>query len=335
MKALIVGGGSIGKRHLQNLAALGIEELALVEPDEMRRSSLKRELRLSDFADIEDGLRWSPDVVVIASPSHLHVRQSLLVAQEGFDLFIEKPLSHDDAGLKELKALVEKRNLISLVGCNMRFHPGPSKVKQLIQEERLGKLLFARVHSGSYLPDWRPDSDYRQNYAAREETGGGCILDCIHEIDLARWYMGEIEEVSCMAGHFSSLEIDTEDLAILVCRHVSGTISEIHLDYVQRTYERGCQIVGEAGTVFWDFMDKQVRWYEAASGHWTCFDQPASWLVNQMYVDEMKHFLECVRLRKQTILPVSEAASLLRTVFAAKQSARTRAVVSLPGLTPA
>ncbi len=147
-------------------------------------------------------------------------------------------------------------------------------MKQLLDEKRLGKLLFARVHCGSYLPDWRPGTDYRQNYAAREETGGGCILDCIHEIDLARWYLGEVEEVSCTAGHLSALEIDTEDVAILVCRHSNGAISEIHLDYVQRTYERGCQIVGEKGTIFWDFTNKQVRWYDATRGQWEIFDQP-------------------------------------------------------------
>ena len=200
-------------------------------------------------------------------------------------------------------------------------------MKQLLEEKRLGKVLFARVHCGSHLPDWRPGTDYRQNYAAKEETGGGCIFDCIHEIDLTRWYLGEVEEVSCTAGHVSSLEIDTEDVAILVCRHPGGAISEIHLDYVQRTYERGCQIVGETGTIFWDFMGKQVRWYDATCGRWEIFDQPASWQVNQIYLDEMRHFLECVQAREQTVLPLPEAVSVMQIAFAAKQSARQRTAI--------
>src|SRR5262249_30026105 len=154
--------------------------------------------------------------------------------------------------LLELKSLVREKKLTSLVGCNMRFHPGPARVKQLLEEEALGKILFARIHAGSYLPEWRPGSDYRSNYAAKAATGGGCLLDCIHEIDLARWYLGEVESVYCCAGHLSSLEMETEDVASLICQHTNGAVSEIHLDYVQRTYERGCQIVGEQGSIFWD-----------------------------------------------------------------------------------
>lgn len=308
---------------------LGVEHMGLVEPDEPRRKLLTQELSLAGFADLEAGLRWLPDFVLIATPTHLHLEQALNVARHGFDLFIEKPLSHNGAGLDELAEAVEKMKLVTLVGCNMRFHPGPSKVKQLLDEKQLGRILFARIHCGSYLPDWRPGTDYRQNYAARDETGGGCILDCIHEIDLARWYLGEVQEVVCVAGHLSSLEIETEDVAILVCRHTSGAISEIHLDYVQRTYERGCEIVGELGTIFWDFRGQQVRWYEAASDQWSTFDQPASWQVNQTYLDEMQHFLECVRARKESVLPVAEAVSLMRIVFAAKQSAQQGSVAPI------
>ena len=85
-----------------------------------------------------------------------------------------------------------------------------------------------------------------------------------------------------MASHLSSLEIRTEDVAALLCRHTSGTISEIHLDYVQRTYERGCQIVGEQGTIFWDFDSQQVRLFEAENRQWVTFPQPAGWELNQM-----------------------------------------------------
>jgi predicted dehydrogenase len=335
MKALVLGGGSIGKRHLHNMKALGVEQLGLVEPDAARRELLSQELHLSAFANLEDGLLWSPDFVLIATPTHLHVEQANRVAQGGFDLFVEKPLSHNSEGLEALSKLVDEKKLVSLVGCNMRFHPGPAKVKQLLDEKRLGRILFARVHCGSYLPEWRPGSDYRRNYAAKEATGGGCILDCIHEIDLARWYLGDVEEVSCTAGHLSSLEIETEDIAILVCRHRGGAISEVHLDYVQRTYERGCQLVGEAGSIFWDFTGKQVRWYDAASGGWKVFDQGASWQVNQIYLDEMQHFVECVRSRKQTVLPIREAVSVMQIAFAAKQSARQRAAVSIGKTLPA
>ncbi len=330
MKGLVVGCGSIGKRHLQNLKSLGVSDLGVVESDAERRECTARELGVATFSALGDGLRWSPDFAVIATPTHLHIEQALEVASHGSALFVEKPLSHVCAGISDLARAVKRHGLVSMVGCNMRFHPGPRKVKELIEEGRLGKILTARIHVGSYLPAWRPGNDYRTNYAARAETGGGCILDCIHEIDLARWYLGEVVDVFCRAGHLSSLEIATEDVAVLVSRHSSGALSEVHLDYVQRTYERGCQIAGADGSLFWDFREKQVRWYDAASDNWTTYEQSAGWQLNQMYIDEMRHFLDCVGERKETILPVAEAVRVMDLVFAAKQSASEGRVIALP-----
>ena len=335
MRGLVVGGGSIGSRHLRNLQTLGAGPLGLVEPDAARRDAIAAELSsgipVAGFSRLQEGLDWSPQFVVVATPTHLHAEQTLEIVRAGLPVFVEKPLSHTAAGLAEISDLVESKHLTSLVGCNMRFHPGPAKVKQLLEEKRLGKILFARIHTGSYLPEWRPNSDYRRNYAARVETGGGCIMDCIHEIDLARWYLGEMQSVFCCAGHLSELEIDTEDVAILVCRHASGAMSEIHLDYVQRTYERGCQIVGESGSIFWDFNDKSVRCYDADSKKWTTYAQPETWQVNQMYIDEMQHFLACLKENRQTTLPIPEAAALMQVVFAAKASAGQGKMVAVGG----
>lgn len=329
MKALVVGGGSIGARHLRNLRQLGVEGLALVESEATRRGEVAAQIALKPFAELQNGLDWSPDFVVVATPTHLHADQTLQIVRAGFPIFVEKPLSHTSEGLAEICRLVERKNLLSLVGCNMRFHPGPAQVKQLLDERRLGRILFARVHTGSYLPEWRPGTDYRSNYAAHVETGGGCILDCIHEIDLTRWYLGEVESVSCLAAHVSSLEIETEDVAVLVCRHANGVMSEIHLDYVSRTYERGCQIVGEHGSIFWDFNAKTVRWYDAVTKQWTSYVQPESWEVKQMYVDEMKHFLNCLVEHRPTTLPIPDAAALMQVVFAAKESSAQGKVVSV------
>lgn len=329
MKALVVGGGSIGTRHLRNLKKLGVASLAVVETDGARREAVSAEIGASSFASLADGLRWEPDFAVVASPTNLHIEQALAIARLGVALFVEKPLAHTARGLLELVELVEKKQLTSLVGCNMRFHPGPAKVKQLLDEKRLGKILFARVHAGSYLPEWRPNSDYRQNYAARVATGGGCLMDCIHEIDLARLYLGEMESVFCCARHVSSLEIETEDVAALICRHAGGAISEIHLDYVQRTYERGCQIVGERGSIFWDFNGKSVRWYDAASKDWETFAQPEAWEMNNMYIEEMKHFLGCVEQKRQTMLPIPDAALLMQAVFAARTSSEQGKMIAV------
>ena len=329
MKALVIGGGSIGTRHLRNLETLRINHLALVEPDDQRREALCQEMRFDGFSRLDQALDWQPDFAIVASPTHLHAEQALEVARRGYHLFIEKPLSHTNDRLRELAEEMEQRNLISLVGCNMRFHPGPATVKELLKQEAVGKLLFARVHTGSYLPEWRPWQDYRNSYSANAAMGGGCLLDCIHEIDLTRWYIGEVEEVFCVAGHLSSLEMDVEDVAALICKHANGALSEIHLDYVQRTYERGCQIVGEQGSIFWDYKGGTVRWFDADQNAWKTFAQPEDWQANQMYVDELKHFLDCAYTGTPTILPVSDAVKVMRIVFAAMASADSGCLVHI------
>ena len=321
MKALVVGGGSIGMRHLNNLVSLGVGPLALVEPDARKCSAVSAGGNIDYFASLSEGLDWDPDFVVIATPSSLHVDQALEAAKRGCHLFIEKPLSISDNGLDELQKEIAKQNLVSLVGCNMRFHPGPSKLKMLLNQGEFGKVLFARIHTGSYLPSWRPDNDYRLSYSANSSLGGGCILDCIHEIDLAMWYLGGVREVYCRAEHISSLEMDVEDVAFLLLKHLNGALSEVHLDYVQRTYERGCHIVGEEGSIFWDFNEALVRWYDASENQWKIFRQNEGWQLNQMYIDEMSHFLRCLKLREKSMLPVSEAIGLMNVVFAAKRSA--------------
>jgi predicted dehydrogenase len=323
MKGLVIGGGSIGSRHLKNLSALGVDQLALVEPDEPRRTALANEVNAVGFSDMKAGFDWQPDFVVIATPSHLHDAAALMAARRGLDLFIEKPLAHTANHLDELSALVVQKNLISMVGCNIRFHPGPMAIKELLENGKLRKILFSRIQVGSYLPEWRPTQDYRRNYAAKAETGGGCILDCIHEIDLALWYLGPASRVFCHAAHVSSLEIETEDVASIILQHTSGATSEIHLDYVQRSYQRDCQIVGELGSIFWDFNDGNVRFYDAGDRKGTVLAQLENWSTNDMYVAEMKHFLSCIESRKQTTLPIPDGTDLMRLVFAAKLSAKT------------
>jgi len=327
-KFLVVGCGSIGRRHLRNLKTLGLDDLQAFDPALENLAQANEETGAKVFTDFETALKQKPDVCFICSPSSLHFEQSLAAAQQNCHLFVEKPLSHNTDGLEELQNEIERRGLISLIGCNMRFHPGPEKVKELLEANVIGKILFARVYTGSYLPEWRPATDYRRSYSARKSLGGGVILDCIHEIDLAFWYSGSVSEVFGIAERLS-LDIETEDTAFLLLRHMNGIFSEIHLDYVQRTYERGCQIVGEAGTIFWNFREKQVRLYRTQGKTWQTFAQPENWELNQMYLDEAQHFLDCLQTGEQTICPVGQAAKILKIALAAKESAEKRTFVKV------
>jgi predicted dehydrogenase len=213
----------------------------------------------------------------------------------------------------------------------MRLHPGLISVKRLLERGVLGRVIALRAEVGQYLPDWRPWQDYRKSYSARREDGGGIILDAIHEFDYCRWLLGEVKTVACFADRLSNLEIDTEDTAAVLVRFASGAIGEIHMDYVQRTSGRGCQVIGEQGTIWWSYPSSEVRWYSAETQKWEVFRGPNDWTPNQMYLDEMRHFLRSVAGQEQSVMDVGEAKRVLDIALGAKLSAEKGCVVKLRG----
>jgi len=300
---------------------------------DIRRDRLEEassQLGFEALHNLDDAWRYSVKAVLITTPPSSHVSLALQIAERRCPLFIEKPLSDRlDNRVATLMKVVKKKNLVTLVGCNMRFHPGIVKVRKLLEQRAIGNIIAARVEAGQYLPDWHPWENYRHTYSASRRLGGGIILDAIHEIDYIRWMLGEIKSIVCFAGKLSRLEIETEDTAAILLRFVNGAIGEVHLDYVQRTYSRTCQIIGEEGTVRWDYATGKVRWYSTATRKWKTFSNPPRWNPNQMYLDEMKHFLRCLSGRDRSTLDVFEASRVLEVATAAKRSARTGKVVEL------
>ena len=328
---LVLGCGSIGKRPIENLRRLGINDIIAFDTQAARAAEVAAGYGIRTVTSLAAAWQQRPDVCLITAPTSLHLALARQAAEQGCHLFIEKPLSHSWHGVEELLAIIARQRLVTLVGCNMRFHPGLRELKRLLTEIAVGRVIAARVEAGQYLPDWHPWEDYRRGYSARSALGGGVILDAIHEIDYLYWLLGPVADAVCLAGKLSQLEIDTEDTAAMLLQFQNGTIGEVHLDYVQRAYRRTCQIIGEEGTIHWDFSAGQVRWYSARTREWSQCENPAGWEVNQMYVDEMEHFLACLAGEAKPELEVSQAAEVLLIALAAKQSAQQRQWIRLEG----
>ena len=326
---LVIGCGSIGKRHIKNLLSLEEKNVLAFDVRPDRRHEIKSHLGVDVVDDLEAAWSIHPDVAVITVPTSMHIPLAITTAEHGCHMFIEKPLSHNLNGLEGLLDAVKRKNLVTLVGCNMRFHPCLKHIKNLIMDKVIGKITAMRVEFGQYLPDWHPWEDYRHGYSARQELGGGIILDAIHELDYIRWILGEIETVACISGKLGNLEIDTEDTAAILLRFVNGTIGEIHIDYIQRTYSRTCHIIGEEGTIRWDYKTGTVNLYCAESKKWQSYQSPMDWEPNHMYLEELRHFLRCLKREEKPCLDVFEAARVLLVALAAKESANTERFVKL------
>ena len=208
----VLGCGSIGNRHLRNLSALGCTGLVAFDPDPQVGATVARESGIPVTSSIDEVWEWSHAIALIAAPTNHHIELALAAAQTGCHLFIEKPLSHTLENLSPIVEEVERRGLVSMVGCNMRFHPGPSQVKWWLNDGIIGKIMSARIQTGSYLPGWRPQQDYRTSYSASQEWGGA-VLDCIHEIDLALWLLGDGTVTAAVTRPASSLELKTDGLS--------------------------------------------------------------------------------------------------------------------------
>jgi predicted dehydrogenase len=326
---LVLGAGSIGRRHLANLRALGVKRLAACDPDKQRLRHVASELGVDCFDDLQTALSdWRPVVVFICTPPVYHIEQALAAIRAGAHVFVEKPLSGRIAqDIDELEREANARNCLVQVGYNLRFHPGLQKIKELLDQGMIGEVLWAHAEAGQYLPDWRPWQDYRQSYTARSSLGGGILLDGSHELDYVLWLLGHPAEVLCMAGKVSSLEVDVEDCACVLLRMEHGAIVEIHLDFVQRGYSRHCKIAGEKGTLMWDFSAREVRCFDGGSKEWHSF--PYSFEPNEMYLAEVRHFLDCIASGQRPHVGIREAVRVLHLVSAAKESAERSTARSL------
>jgi predicted dehydrogenase len=269
MKFLMIGLGGIGQRHLRNLRALAgpsaeilayrVRRLSHVLSDQLQIASdagLEEQYGVRVFADLDAALSERPDAAMICNPTSLHVPVAMAAASMGCHLFLEKPLSHNLDGVDELIRCVEQKNLVGLVGYQMRFHPCLQRLRNMLRDRAIGDIVAVRAEVGEYLPGWHPYEDYRQMYASRADLGGGVILSQIHELDYLYWLFGMPRRLMAVGGHLSGLEIDVEDTAsILMECAVDGRPIPIHLhqDYVQRPPSRTCQIIGNAGKILVDF----------------------------------------------------------------------------------
>lgn len=254
MRVLLTGLGSIGKRHARLLREHGRE----IELLAYRSGGKTDESGITEYTDIQTALDAGPGVAFITNPTHLHVETALRCARADCHLFVEKPLSHTMEGLDELLAEVRDRNLITQMGCQLRFDPVLNRARELLESGRLGDPLSFRVTTGSYLPDWRPEQDYRQSYSADPDRGGGVVLDLIHELDYTYWLFGPPAQLSSELQYIDALDIDSEAIAKAILRTEDDLLGSIHLDYCRRQPQRKLEVTCEEGSVIADLEGKTV-----------------------------------------------------------------------------
>jgi predicted dehydrogenase len=329
MKTLIAGFGSIGRRHLRNLRALGETDFVLLRS---HNSTLPDDeiAGLPVETTIEAALAHRPDAVVISNPTALHLDIAIPAARAGCHIFLEKPISHNLERVDELTRAVKDGGGKVVVGFQLRFHPGFLKVKELLESGAIGKVYGFDAHWGEYLPKWHPWEDYRKGYAARADLGGGVVLTLCHPFDYLRWLLGEIESLTGCTNQSGLLELEVEDTADVVFKMGSGAQGHLHLDYLQQPTDHYLDIFGSEGTINWFNETGSTHLYRVETGKWEEFKAPANFDRNDMFLAEMKNFLEVIKGQAQPFCSLEDGVKALKLAIAVHTSARTKQPVSDP-----
>lgn len=329
---LLVGFGSIGKRHLSNLRTLAPNAKIVL----LRRASQVPEGAVAPegvdhlVTSLEQALAFSPTAAIIAGPATYHMSVAQKLAKEDVHLLVEKPIAAELEGVQQTIDLCRERQLVLMTAYNFRFSLAAGVFRQAVQQGMVGRVLSVCVDTGQFLPSWRVGSDYRQGVSAKKSLGGGVLLELSHEVDYLRWIFGEVASVYARCQNSGSLQIDAdiEDCVDMLLVFANGVNANVHLDFIQAVPHRICKVIGTDGTLIWDAVNHEVRV--------STLSEPQSRLLiapqeqrNNMYLDEMHHFIDCIE--RGTTLAVSgeDGLAALKIVLAAKQSAETNQIVEI------
>jgi len=270
-RILIVGFGSIGKRHLTLLRELCPEaDIRILTSQDLPQAQIGS---LKIFATIEDAISFKPNFAVIATPASTHLSIATMMVEAGIHVFVEKPFSTSARGVNDLIELCREKDTVFHLGYNFRFDPAANEFRKLILQGLVGDVFIAHSEVGKYLPDWRTNRDYTEGVSARKALGGGVLLELSHELDYLKWIFGNIDWVRSTLGKVSKLEVDVEDFAELVLGIDSPapgmpTICTLRMDFFRQNKTRSCVAVGEKGSIQWKVEEGIVEILHANSDRW-------------------------------------------------------------------
>jgi predicted dehydrogenase len=322
-KVLIAGFGSVGRRHFRNLESLGVTDISFYRSGQSTLCTDEIQTR-PVFKDVEAALNCRPSAVIVANPTSLHMPVALAAARVGADLFIEKPLTDSLVGCNELIRLCRDRGLVSMVGCQFRFHPLLRRLRERLFEGDFGGVLSVRAEYGDSLLRWHPWEDHRRGYSARAQLGGGAILTLIHPLDYLYWLFGPVRDVHASVNKAAVLETDVnDDIADVTLEFESGATGHIHLDFLQDPAAHTLSMMTDRGRLALDFTAGTLEW-RPYGGSSTVEQVPAGYERNAMFVDELRHFLERVEDRKSSDVPLADGIAVLEIALKAKADAERR-----------
>lgn len=296
LKIGIVGLGSIGIKHVQELISIGVNNFYALRTNKGAKK-LPKELNkyVKEVYTWDDFLSIDIDGYLITNPTSLHIETINRLSDKKKPLFVEKPLSHD---LSSISTIPNKQSCIFQIGYCLRYASLFQWIKKNIEEGIIGKIYHSRFYVGQYLPSWHPYTDYKNEYFSLKNLGGGALRTLSHEIDLAFYFFGKPKSHKVNTGHLSNLDINVDDYALILLSYEYQLI-RIELDFLNKKTERKGIIFGSEGELHYNFITQEVSVYftnEKEMIH-------KSFTNNEMYKEQMLAFTSTINNNK--LHPVS------------------------------
>ena len=319
MKGLLVGYGSIGRRHLGNFYAIGVEDWAVVHTG-LGTLPLEPPCPVRTYTDLHDALRAeAPTFAIVANPTSMHVSTALACVEAGCHVVLEKPVSHTLDGLGELASAVAERGVHVLVAYQFRFHPALHRMRELLRSGAIGSPLHARVTWGEYLPGWHPWEDWRLSHASRRELGGG-VLHIAHPFDYLRMLFGDAVELVGSLSDAHPLELEVPEAADAVLRFADGVVATVHLDYWTRPQVHTVAVTCRDGSIDWDYISGELRAWDAVGARAWVEDVPSVEARNDLFVALTRHFLDVIDGRAEPVCTLRDGIEAVRIADAIERS---------------
>ncbi len=330
---LVVGLGSIGKRHI-SIINDNFPEIDIVV---LRHQKCDKEqgdlLGISKcVTSLDEAILANPQVAIIANPATKHIAVAKTLAAHGIDLMIEKPISDNAIDSQELIDICNQHNVVLTVAYNLRFLPSLIHFQQCIQSKLIGEVYSVRSEIGQHLSSWRPEFDYRDGVSAQKALGGGVLLELSHEIDYLRWIFGEINWVQSHTSKQSELKIDVDDSAIVILGFKGDNdkelVASLNMDFIRHDVTRKCYVIGAKGTLLWDAISGEVKMFLQGGKHWKelfklCPDR------NYTYTQEIASFFESVESRDLPTVSGEDGVKTVKVIEAIEKSSLTKSTVYL------
>ncbi len=330
-RVLIVGLGSIGRRHLR----LARQLLPQADIRILRHRAEEQIPHSTDgvFSRLEDAISFAPRLAVIANPAPFHIPVAQPLARAGAHLLVEKPISDSLLGVPELLETCRQNGASLHIGYNLRFNSALMCFNKLLKQGRVGRVMSVRCEVGQFLPDWRTGVDYRQSVSARRVLGGGVLLELSHELDYLQWIFGEVEWVRAHLSRQSNLELDVEDTAH-ICLGFKPTIAHqeliavAQLDFIRQDTTRYCLAIGEAGTLRWDGVSGSVDLYRQGGKEWEriFYNEERG---DESYLAQLNNLIYCAENHLMEVSSGEDALKVMEIIEAARISADTGSTVSI------